>query len=134
MLHAVGINDLKDVIDVLFDVSRKWYYIGLQLNIQVDILENIKHQESDDSNRLREMLIIWLKQVNPLPSWEALVSALKGRTVGEAQLAEQIQQKYCNTTQGKICIKSERSSICSVSVYILYFMRPRKLCNLAIFT
>ena len=76
-------------------MKRKWYCIGLELNLQVDTLENIKHQEMDDSNRLREMLIIWLKQVNPLPSWEALVSALKGLTVEEPQLAEQIRQKHC---------------------------------------
>ena len=86
---------------MLLGVKRKWYCIGLELNLQVDTLENIQHEDSDDSKCLRKMLIIWLKQINPVPSWEALVSALKGQTVEEPQLAEQIRQKQCTTAGEK---------------------------------
>ena len=40
------------------------------------------------------MLILWLKQVNPPPSWSTLVNALKQPAVNFLQLAEQIENMH----------------------------------------
>ena len=43
------------------------------------------------------MLDYWMNNaVDPLPSWEVLVDALKAPTVGESRLAKELEEKYCN--------------------------------------
>jgi hypothetical protein len=41
-----------------------------------------------------EMLTRWLKQVDPPPTWTALVAALQDPTIEEGSLAEQVESKY----------------------------------------
>ena len=61
------------------------------------ILECVREQYSDPSTALREMLLHWLKKVDPPPTWAGLACALESRTVGEPRLAEQLRTKYCKT-------------------------------------
>lgn len=61
------------------------------------MLENIKanDQNSKPENRLREMLKLWLKVVNPQPTWSAIVDALQ--SLGEDTLAKNLKEKYLYT-------------------------------------
>ena len=43
---------------------------------------------------LIEMLTLWLKQVDPLPTWSALITALQQPPIGLQQLAEQIEKMH----------------------------------------
>ena len=90
-------NALSCVLDELLDVSHKWFNLGLKLQLSVGILERVRDQYSDPSTSLREMLLHWLKKVDPPPTWEGLACALESRTVGEPRLAEQLRTKYCKT-------------------------------------
>ena len=38
---VLGVNDLPKVLDELYDVRKKWYDIGLRLNVPVKTLEKI---------------------------------------------------------------------------------------------
>ena len=90
-------SDLSCVREELLDVSSKWFDIGLKLQLSVGALERVRDQYPDPSTALREMLLLWLKKVNPTPTWEGLACALESRTVGEPRLAEQLRTKYCKT-------------------------------------
>ena len=92
----LGKDHLVDILEELWDVSSKWYNIGLKLKLSVGTLESLK---ADPSTALREMLLLWLKKVDPLPTWEGLACALESRTVGEPRLAEQLRTKYCKTEE-----------------------------------
>ena len=96
---SLGVDDLNDVRKELLDVSSKWYDIGLELRLRTGNLENIRYQNPDAPTCLREMLLHWLKQVDPPPTWEGLACALESPTVGEPRLAEQLRTKYCKTPQ-----------------------------------
>ena len=49
---------------------------------------------------MREVLIHWLKTaVNPPPTWEAVVSALRSPLVNEKKVAAQLESKYCTPVQ-----------------------------------
>ena len=93
----LGVPDLRCVREELLDVSRKWFDIGLTLELNVGFLECVRDQYPDPSTALREMLLQWLKKVDPPPTWEGLACALESRTVGEPRLAEQLRTKYCKT-------------------------------------
>ena len=69
--------------------------IGIELNIVKTDLDAIKVAEGGNpKNCLTEMLTLWLKRVDPPPTWSALVTALKRPTIGFQQLAEEIEDVY----------------------------------------
>ena len=92
------LDDLGEVYEALFEISHKWYNIGLALGVQVSRLENIKQQhEKNFENCLLEMLKTWLKQIEKPRTWAALVDALKRKTVQECSVALAIQDKPGNS-------------------------------------
>ena len=75
--------------------------IGIELSIVKTDLDAIKVTEGGNpKNCLTEMLTLWLKRVDPPPTWSALVTALKCPTTGFQQLAEEIEEIY--TVKGNI--------------------------------
>ena len=55
---------------------------------------------SNVSDSLCEMLMLWLRTaVDPPPTWEAVVTALRSPAVNENYLADQLEAKYCNPVQ-----------------------------------
>ena len=98
-------GDLKKVLDSLWEARTKWFHIGIQLDMKISHLKVIRNDYHDEADLcFTEMLTDWLKRMNPPPTWEALVDALKSQTVGYEQLADTIQK-----THYKKC-KSNRTS------------------------
>lgn len=94
----LGVNDLRCVSNELLDVSHKWFRLGLELQLRVGTLECVKKDQYQDSSAaLLDMLLHWLKKVDPPPTWERLACALESRAVGEPQRAEQLRTKFCKT-------------------------------------
>ena len=93
--HVLSTADIKDVRRATFSAHPKWKDIGIELRVPTYTLEGIAQNYEDVSDRFREMLVAWLKLVNPKPTWEALVGALRQPAVGEEQLAQGVRQKYC---------------------------------------
>lgn len=74
-------------------VASKWEDVGILLDIEPESLESLKTAENNSSqSRLREMLKIWLKKINPPPSWSAIADALQ--SLGDEQLAQNLRSKY----------------------------------------
>jgi hypothetical protein len=70
--------------------------IGLRLDLKEPDLTAIEEQYSSIGRRFKEMLTLWLKQVNSPRTWTAMVAALQHKIVGEGGLAEQVESKYAN--------------------------------------
>lgn len=78
----------------LYKIADKWEDIGIQLDIDVDLLEKVKLENGGNSkNCLREMLKILVKKEDIQPSWTDLVEALE--CLEEEKLAQQLKDKYC---------------------------------------
>ena len=88
MIIVMALN-LKNVRELLYQVRSKWYDMGIELELKVEELDNIKAEYTDLGECLTEMLKIWLKSINPLPTWKALGDALKARAVNEVDLAKE---------------------------------------------
>ena len=86
--------NIPDLLRELYTkVPDRWEDIGIMLGI-VDELQQIKADyPADCRSCLREMLKVWLKRVNPPPSWKAIAEALN--FVGEDDIAELLKSKYC---------------------------------------
>ena len=96
----------------LHPVRTNWYNIGLELDIPYTELNCFREMYSYPLDSLREMLIYWLKMaVDPPPSWDAVITALKSPIVGEKNIAAQLESRYCPPLQdeSKSPTKAEKS-------------------------
>ena len=89
-------KNLQEIFSDIFDTAPKWYNLGLALGLVSDELNKIKIAHRDNPDEcLREMLTLWLsKRRSPKPTREALISALRERTVGEDAFADELEQNY----------------------------------------
>ena len=85
----------KDLENELHDVKTKWRAIGVQLELPQATLKSIAYANPTDANQaFSAMMDEWLRQESD-PSWEAIIDALRSRSVGENALASKLEDKYC---------------------------------------
>ena len=75
-------------------VSADWEDIGVALELEQGQLSAIRSDHQQSKKCFREMLKLWLKQVNPPPSWSAIIEAIE--LFEYELLAEELKKKYCN--------------------------------------
>ena len=91
---------LKELLNELHTVRANWYSIGLQLDIPHTTMDCLKQNHSDPSDLMREVLKYWLDTaVDPRPSWEAVVAALRSPVVDKKCIAEKLESMYCASVQ-----------------------------------
>ena len=100
--HSVGQGDLKSLHCELHPVCDKWFSLGIQLQVPIETLKSIRRENLPMTERLLEMLTVWLRCTNPPPTWNILTEALDSPPVGERLLAQQLRDKYCPQTEGGV--------------------------------
>ena len=85
-------SDLDLLTQELRPAQHKWEDIGYELPY-FHTADDIRHQYSDDGDRLREMLRERLQNLDC--TWRNIVDALRSPGVRESQLADQLEAKYC---------------------------------------
>ena len=100
--YSVGQGDLKSLHCELHPVSDKWFSLGVQLQVPIETLKCIRRENLPMTERLLEMLTVWLKCTNPPPTWTILTEALESAPVGEGLLAQQLRDKYCPQTERRV--------------------------------
>ena len=89
------LDDLGLLLDELLYVIPNWYFLGIQLKLSVEILDRIRERfHFDFKDCLLEMLKTWLT-TSDNTSWKTLTDALRSRSVGASQLADDLEAKYC---------------------------------------
>ena len=103
--------ELSDLIEELFEVKIKWYYIGVHLKIPEDKLDEIESTCKDDFERaLRLLMQTWRKRTEPKATWADLVRALRKRTVNEQDLAATLEERYVAPTSTSDAVDSPDSA------------------------
>ena len=88
------IADLKSVRKLLFGVRRKWYDIGIELEIPIEKLDTIRAKQADYGACLIEMIKEWLNS-EVAATWKALAEALRAEPVKEVKLADEGERLKC---------------------------------------
>lgn len=84
---------LQDLLKELCSTASQWENIGIYLGMDSSNLDIIKATEKSNSlNCLREMLKVWIRRIDPPPSWSAIAEAIE--LVGDESLANQLRTKY----------------------------------------
>ena len=73
--------------------QQKWEDIGRELGVKQDTLSNIHAKYTDSGYCLRIMLDQWMKRY--CISWKCIIAILKTPDIGESELANQLEAKYC---------------------------------------
>lgn len=119
MFSELRLEDLKVVLEEVYDVSAKWYILGIMLGIPISILDAIQSQFSDPRSCLLEIIQAWLRSFNS-PTWGTLIDALRRSAVGEHRLAEELRKKYIPTsTEGN----NHSLEIMMVTALHMYFVQ-----------
>ena len=89
------------LLEELRVVAPKWWGLGIQLEVPVSTLSDIADKNDPNAEQsLNDMLREWMKQTKGV-SWEAIVVALRARSVGEDLLATEIEMRHCPGRSGK---------------------------------
>ena len=86
--------ELKDLMDALYNqVADIWMILGIQLGISHGTLRSIEVNCLRNPQKcLLEMLQMWLQQVDPPPTWAAVIDAVE--FIGQEQLGRELRQRY----------------------------------------
>ena len=74
-------------------LHKKWRIIGEVLGVRKNTLDSISAQHSDVANCLLEVLSHRVS--NQATTWGDITAVLRSSCVGEFQLADQLEAKYC---------------------------------------
>ena len=70
-------QDLAVVLNYLVEIKRKWFDVGIQLDLDPEELERLLLNDKYINNdRLRKVLLDWLLGEEPVPTWRSLCAAL----------------------------------------------------------
>ena len=91
--------DVKEVREFLYEVRKKWYDIGIELDVPIEQLDIIKCQENEQGQGvcLRELLKVRLRFIEPV-TWKVVGDALKASAVNETELGEKGTIDVCQKT------------------------------------
>ena len=92
--HIAALADLGTLLGSLESIRASRYNFGLQLRVDIGILDGIKVQYSDPLDCLRETLKHWLK-TSPNCTWKCIVNALGSPIVGANVLALELEREHC---------------------------------------
>ena len=87
-------DDAVDVLEELLPAQNKSYELGLKLKLQQHDMEAIHSNELSPERCLLKVLIKFLQQTEPIPTWRVIVESLKSPVVGLPALAKKVEANH----------------------------------------
>ena len=88
-------DDAVNVLEEILEAQNQSYIFGLKLKLPLHIVDSIYKTYLEPRNRLLQILIAFTKQVDPRPTWRAIVDALRSPAVNLPQLAMRVEAAHC---------------------------------------
>ena len=80
-------RDAAKILEELLAAQNSAHLLGLMLNVKPRDVEAIQNKYQDPRDRLYHIIIAFLSQAEPRPTWRVIVDALRSRTVNLTALA-----------------------------------------------
>ena len=84
-------DDAVNVLEEIVEAQNQSFALGLKLKLPLHIVDGIITTYSQPRDRLLQILIEFTKQVDPIPTWKAIVHALRSPAVNLPQLAMRVE-------------------------------------------
>ena len=90
-------NDVLKIVEELLPAQNQSYELGIKLNLPPHQVESIHSTYTDPGKRLLQIVIQFLDQLEPRPTWKVIVDALKCPVVNLPRLGEAIEAAHFTT-------------------------------------
>ncbi len=97
--RLLTLDDFQAVYEKLYPLRGKWHFIGVQLGISLEHLDNYEDDYRNNHQCLRMVILDWLRRRKLRPTWKALIEALRHETVGDEGAAHDLQELVMMGTQ-----------------------------------
>ena len=93
-------DDVPEIVANILDAQTKSELLGRVLKLSPSRVSGIHKQYKDPEECLFRVIDEFVKQVDPRPTWRAILTALRHPTIRLTGLADEIESKHCPP---KIC-------------------------------
>ena len=87
--------DAVNVLEEIIEAQNQAFVLGLKLKLPLHVVDGIYEKYSEPGDRLLQVLIEFMKQVDSRPTWRAIVAALRSHAVNLPQLAMKVEAAHC---------------------------------------
>ena len=87
-------DDARIILEALLDAQNHSFMLGLMLNLPLREVEAIFTKYSDPRDRLLHIIIAFLRQAEPRPTWRVIVGALRSPIVNLTALAKNVEAAH----------------------------------------
>ena len=87
-------DDAINVLEEILEAQNHSRLLGLKLNVPDFIISSIHKEYTDPIERLYYVVVEFLKQDTPRPTWRAIVAALRSPIVSLPQLAMRVEAAH----------------------------------------
>jgi hypothetical protein len=83
--------NMRVLLHQLSDISYQWKLIGIDLEVNQNILKGLQQKTIDDMLKLSDVLQAWFDK-NEEITWEKIIEVVEGRIIDNKTLADKIKQ------------------------------------------
>ena len=92
--NALTESDAARILEELLDAQNSAHLLGLMLNVKPRCVDAILIKYQDQKDRLYHIILAFLGQAEPRPTWRVIVDALRSRTVNLTALARRVEAAH----------------------------------------
>ena len=82
----------SDLLDLLADISNKWYDVGLGFKVGHNSLESLKKEVESDVTKLSKVIECWISTQSSPVTWETVISVIEGPIVNNKTKSNEIRK------------------------------------------
>ena len=87
-------NDAGNILEQLAEAQKHAHLLGLMLEISPWDVEAIQKKHKEPIDKLYDIILAFLRQPEPPPTWRAIVNALKSTIVNLTALAKRVEAAH----------------------------------------
>ena len=118
-------DDARTILNELFDARNQSLMLGLALKLPFHKVKAIHSQYQNPRDRLHYVIIEFLNQAEPRPTWRVIVKALRSRAVNLPHLARRV---HCPDS-----ITTRSGEFTDLAITIIIILPPQVLGLLQLF-
>ena len=94
MKETLTADDARKILEELLDAQNHAHLLGLMMNVKPRDVEAVQATYQQPKDRLLHIIIAFLQQAEPRPTWRDIIDALKSPVVGLTALARRVEAAY----------------------------------------
>ena len=87
-------DDAGKILEELLDAQNHAHLLGLMMNVKPRDVEAIQATYQQPKDKLLHIILAFLNQAEPRPTWRVIVEALRSRVVNLSALAKRVEAAH----------------------------------------